>query len=192
MQMLFPFCKPFKLWLVRSRAVCQNCSVLYPSATQPCQTGEGWCVDQHHGTGQPLVWRDQPIQIAGSFTGTGINWTLKKPLGVWSDLLLFLISWDLRTQVLRSSHKWLLYTMSICSSLKRPTIASTLVPSSSPPSYLNYWGLSIPTSSDTATFLVVGYDVSMTLKNVYSNKLHRVKRQRFRAVSCQLCSTDLH
>lgn len=59
MQMLFPFCKPFKLWLVRSAAVQQrNCTSLFCTSATALSHRGGWQGVQHHSTGQPRLWGD--------------------------------------------------------------------------------------------------------------------------------------
>lgn len=59
MQMLFPFCKPFRLWLVRSGAVQQrNCTSLFCTSATALSDRGGWQVVQHHSTGQPRLWGD--------------------------------------------------------------------------------------------------------------------------------------
>lgn len=111
--MLFPFASPSDSGWWGLEQYARTVPILYPSATLPCQTGEGWCVAQHHSTGQPLVWWDQPIQIAGSFTGTGINCTHNRSLGslITPSTGFNQPRSDIKTEMLRSLHKWLLYTM---------------------------------------------------------------------------------
>lgn len=85
--MLFPFCKPFILWLVRSGAVQQrNCT-----SAQPCQTGvDGRWSNTRAGTAM-LGRRLACFQTVGSLTVTGTH-SPQRPTFRYFDQTLYWFS----------------------------------------------------------------------------------------------------